>query len=104
MSVGGARGVVSADGIYETAPGEGVYDVVEAVEGALYDDAVSIMNPKRLSHVPMSPKFDDVIYMKQGETPSPPLTQKPATPPVAQPHPAVKPPPSQKARCTEEHQ
>ena len=92
-SVGGARGVASLrDGDYETGPGlrDGVYDVAETNEAELYDDVTT--DPRRSSQVPMSPKFDDVIYMKQGETPSPPLLQhKPPTPPIVKPPPARKP-------------
>ena len=105
VSVGGARGVALENArVHDRPPSggglrEGVYDIAETNEDELYDDATSI-EPQRSSQVPMSPKFDDVIYMKQGETPSPPLIHpKPATPPV--PHGSsasagVKPPPARK--------
>ena len=87
-SVGGARGVALGNARVHDRPSsrgglrEGVYDVAETNEAELYDDAASI-DPQRSSQVPMSPKFDDVIYMKQGETPSPPLIYpKPARPPM----------------------
>ena len=98
----GARGVVLGNAsAYKRPPSgvglrEGVYDIAETNEAELYDDAASV-DPKGLSQVPMSPKFDDVIYMKQGETPSPPLVHhKPATPPVPHSSAGVKPPPARK--------
>lgn len=101
-SVGGARGVVLGNvGAYNRPPSggglrEGVYDIAETNEAEIYDDAVSV-DPKSLSQVPMSPKFDDAIYMKQGETPSPPLVHhKPATPPVLHSSAGVKPLPARK--------
>ena len=112
-SVGRAKGVALGNaGVYKRPPSggglrEGVYDTAETNEAELYDDATSV-EPQRQSQVPMSPKFDDVIYMKQGETPSPPLVHhKPATPPV--PHHSgsggggggggVKPPPARKPQA-----
>ena len=111
-SVGGAGGVAlggNVTGIHKRPISvglrEGVYDIAETNEAELYDDAASV-DPQRISQTPMSPKFDDVIYMKQGETPSPPLGRhKPTTPPV--PHSgsggrvtrggaSVKPPPARK--------
>lgn len=111
-SVGGAGGVAlggNVTGIHKRPVSvglrEGVYDIAETNETELYDDAASV-DPQRISQTPMSPKFDDVIYMKQGETPSPPLGRhKPTTPPV--PHSgsggrvtrggaSVKPPPARK--------
>ena len=70
---------------------DNVYDTAEANEGELYDDVTS---NEQNSRTPMSPKFDDVIYMKQGDSPvhapaapmqKPPLMKKPPTtrkPPV----------------------
>lgn len=103
-SVGGARGAVSSKvSKYKRRPPsggggvlkEGVYDIAETNEAELYDDAASV-EPRRISQTPMSPKFDDVIYMKQGETPSPPLVQKPLTPPLPHSRAGIKPPPARK--------
>ena len=103
VSVGGARGVfLGKANAYKRPPSgeerglkEGVYDIAETNEAELYDDAASV-EPQRLTQVPMSPKFDDVIYMKQGETPSPPLAHKPPTPPIPYSRAGVKPPPARK--------
>ena len=47
---------------------DNVYDIAEQNESELYEDAGS--NNQKFQ-TPLSPKFDDVIYMKQGESPVP---------------------------------
>lgn len=47
---------------------DNVYDIAEHDENELYEDARS--NDRKFQ-TPLSPKFDDAIYMKQGETPVP---------------------------------
>ena len=51
---------------------DNVYDIAETNELDVYDDITASK-----AQTPISPKFDDAIYMKQGETPSPTPLQKP---------------------------
>lgn len=71
--------------------GENVYDTAETNEAELYDDVA----PKdQRFQTPLSPKFDDVIYMKQGETPPAPSSAPSQKPPLMKKPPTTRKPPA----------